>query len=585
MKKLAALFLALALCLSSAALAEETGPYYRLGDVMEDFTVTACDGRTVSLSALLKEKDMVLLNLWATWCGPCQREFPAMEAAYEQFQDRVAIVALSIDPSDTDAMIASFVQEFGMTFYVGHDEYDFSAKFAQEGIPTSVIIDRNSIICYIECGSMPVKEQFTTLFDLFVGDGYGESLLLTETPRMRPSVTAVDPALLAAALGTENAANPEDAFVWPWLPAETDGRETVVPGNQGAALESSAAFSTVLTAAAGDAIAVTAQVDTASVFDALSFGINGETVKGFSGSMGWFTYALPVETDGDIVLTVTYRRNSQENYEETVCVDSISLLSGDEAAAALASNPVYPVSDAISLTPVSESAREIIPSQPDILAALTGVDGRLYIIPEETAEFIAAIDASIDPDVDFFYLDYDGRILPVRDTLQDGAYRISSGTDDLSVTGYAFTDVFLYHNMQSCASVMFFRNEENADYFFDVMVRQSGPVISWAYADESEASPDALPADQAGLPLESHYVVKYVDQDGNPVAGVICQVCDDQTCTLFTSDENGECAFTLAPYAWEIHTLRIPAGYAGDTAAVTIAPAEGGELVFTLTRN
>ncbi len=65
---------------------------------------------------------------------------------------------------------------------------------------------------------------------------------------------------------------------------------------------------------------------------------------------------------------------------------------------------------------------------------------------------------------------------------------------------------------------------------------------------------------------------------------MICQGCDDATCQLYTSDANGECAFTLAPYAWEIHTLRVPEGYEGDTQTITLAPAEGGELVFTLTK-
>lgn len=42
--------------------------------------------------------------------------------------------------------------------------------------------------------------------------------------------------------------------------------------------------------------------------------------------------------------------------------------------------------------------------------------------------------------------------------------------------------------------------------------------------------------------------------------------------------------FTLAPYPWEIHTLKVPEGYEGDTETVTTAPVEGGELTFTLTK-
>lgn len=73
-----------------------------------------------------------------------------------------------------------------------------------------------------------------------------------------------------------------------------------------------------------------------------------------------------------------------------------------------------------------------------------------------------------------------------------------------------------------------------------------------------------------------------MDQNGQPVAGVTCQVCDDDNCMVYVSDENGVCEFTLPPYAYEIHTLKVPEGYEGDTETVTTASAEGDELTFTL---
>jgi hypothetical protein len=75
-----------------------------------------------------------------------------------------------------------------------------------------------------------------------------------------------------------------------------------------------------------------------------------------------------------------------------------------------------------------------------------------------------------------------------------------------------------------------------------------------------------------------------VDQNGDPVPGVMCQVCDESTCQVFTSDAKGVCQFTLPAKAYEIHTLMVPAGYEGDTTTITEAPAQGGELTFTLTK-
>ena len=101
------------LCLGSVAVAEST--FYQLGDKMDDFTVTTYDGRSLTLSEVLKEKDAVLINFWATWCGPCRQEFPFMEEAYQQYTDKVEIIALSVEPTDTNDVLAAFAAEQGVT--------------------------------------------------------------------------------------------------------------------------------------------------------------------------------------------------------------------------------------------------------------------------------------------------------------------------------------------------------------------------------------------------------------------------------------------------------------------------------------
>ena len=108
-------------------------------------------------------------------------------------------------------------------------------------------------------------------------------------------------------------------------------------------------------------------------------------------------------------------------------------------------------------------------------------------------------------------------------------------------------------------------------------------TVSWQYADGTKPSTTARPTTSATTSSEVTYTVKYVDQNGQPVAGVTCQVCDDTTCATYQSDENGVCEFTPAPLTPTRSTpLKLPEGYEGDTTTITTAPAEGGEMTIEL---
>ena len=85
-----------------------------VGDIMYDFTVTKPDGKSVKLSDVLKEKKVAIINFWYTTCTYCVQEFPLMQAAYEQYQDKVGIIAL--DPLDGNQAVANFQAEAKLTF-------------------------------------------------------------------------------------------------------------------------------------------------------------------------------------------------------------------------------------------------------------------------------------------------------------------------------------------------------------------------------------------------------------------------------------------------------------------------------------
>ena len=201
-------------------------------------------------------------------------------------------------------------------------------------------------------------------------------------------------------------------------------------------------------------------------------------------------------------------------------------------------------------------------------------------------QFEIFVPAGYDPERVLVMCNYDGKIHAVSDCLADGRYLITFNVDTMETTGYSESTVVMYPSYEDpyATATTYFRNEENLEALIAAATRDANGTVlgTWAYAEDDAAAPVA-----ARL-TEAQYVVKYVDQHGDPVPGVMFQVCNEELCQVLVTDANGECAFTLAPYAWEIHTLMVPTGYTGDTgdtATITYAPVAGGEMVFELVKN
>jgi len=181
MKKLIILILTvLMLCLGAAS--ADTG--FELGKPFMDFTAADTEGNTFTLSEALKDHEAVLLNIWATWCGPCQSEFPDLEKAYQQYKDKVAFIALSYDDGDTNEKIAAFKEEYNLTFPMGRDEGSALYNYvAQYGVPTTVVIDRFGNTGFLRMGSFNTAEEVGNVLDRYLGDDYTETAVLTKIPK------------------------------------------------------------------------------------------------------------------------------------------------------------------------------------------------------------------------------------------------------------------------------------------------------------------------------------------------------------------------------------------------------------------
>lgn len=92
--------------------------------------------------------EVVLLNIWATWCAPCRDEMPSIQALHESMGPKgLKIVAVSIDQPGDELKIQDFIKEFGLTFEVLHDSTGSIQTFYRTtGVPETFIIARDGTI-------------------------------------------------------------------------------------------------------------------------------------------------------------------------------------------------------------------------------------------------------------------------------------------------------------------------------------------------------------------------------------------------------------------------------------------------------
>jgi peroxiredoxin len=117
------------------------------GKAAPDFELTTLEGETVKLSDYQGKK--VILNLWATWCPPCQAEMPHMQNFYKKNKDNgIEILAVNLTSMDNGrATIKQFVDDFGLTFQIPLDEDgSIGRQYQAVSIPTSYMIDTKGII-------------------------------------------------------------------------------------------------------------------------------------------------------------------------------------------------------------------------------------------------------------------------------------------------------------------------------------------------------------------------------------------------------------------------------------------------------
>lgn len=135
------------------------------GDSAEQFRPIAVGERVPEIAVRTLAGDSVriapgepvtLLNVWATWCGPCVKEFPEIEALHREFAPLgLRIVAVSVDEGGDDA-VSEFVRQMGATFEIGRDPSGSIRHLYQGiGVPESYLISADGRLLLRQFGAIP----------------------------------------------------------------------------------------------------------------------------------------------------------------------------------------------------------------------------------------------------------------------------------------------------------------------------------------------------------------------------------------------------------------------------------------------
>ncbi|MFC2052094.1 TlpA family protein disulfide reductase [Chloroflexota bacterium] len=127
------------------------------GNLAPDFQLSNLEGQAISLSDFRGRP--VLINFWASWCGPCRAEMPYIQQIFEKWSDR-GLVILAIDIGESRSTVEDFMQSYGLSFPALLDmNKTVSAEYNIRFIPTTFLIDKDGIIKAVKIGAFSSVEE------------------------------------------------------------------------------------------------------------------------------------------------------------------------------------------------------------------------------------------------------------------------------------------------------------------------------------------------------------------------------------------------------------------------------------------
>jgi cytochrome c biogenesis protein CcmG/thiol:disulfide interchange protein DsbE len=147
------------------------------GVAIEDFTLSLYEGYDHNGQSQITLSDLrgkvVVINIWASWCKPCEQEAVELQSAWEEYESTGQVVFIGADYVDTPTNASLYLKKFNITFANGEDRdlqhgRPLSQYLRITGVPETYFIDQDGVLRYVQIGPFKSIDQIRKQIDLLL---------------------------------------------------------------------------------------------------------------------------------------------------------------------------------------------------------------------------------------------------------------------------------------------------------------------------------------------------------------------------------------------------------------------------------